>query len=244
MGNEIEKLIQLLDSPETLKSRISYLKKQSDNSEAILGFIELYDQLHGDCTAIKAYFNESEMATLKLIPKKQFKIGNYLKYAAILIVFLSIGGYYFLNQSSNSENIHEYYQDPGLPNFMSSDQSNSIKNIENILFEFNKKNYKKSIQLIEKQLTNNSKNDTLNYYLGLNHFYENQYLKSIQDFQKIQNSNSIFSDRIYYFSALIDINEKDYINAKKSLIKIKHTNDENLKIAVKKLLNHIESETK
>lgn len=237
MGNEINKLIDLLDSPATLKSRISYLKNQSDNSEAILGFIELYDQLNGDCTAIKNYFNDSETSILKLIPKRIVRIGSFVKYAAILVITITIGSVFYVKNKTNNRTIDTYYSDPGIPNFMSSESSKSMHNLENILFEFNQKNYNESIRLIKNEAIND--NDTLNYYLALNHYYINNYEKSLKEFDLLILNKSTFSDRANYFSALIEIKKENYQFALKRLKKIEDSEELTLKIAVKNTLKQL-----
>jgi hypothetical protein len=214
----IEELIQLLDYPTFLKEKVKELKQSTTTSEEIQGFIELYDFYEGDCQKIKRYLNDSKKKITQIKRKKE--TFNWIKYAAILIIIIGIGGGYFMYEKE-SKNYYKTYVTPdlGLPVFMSINKSE----LDNWMIDYKDKKYNKALEKGLSLYRENKTNDTILYYLGVIYLELNAPSKANSFFSQINTNTSTYTEKKEWLSAICYLST-DKNKAKKLLISIEKEN--------------------
>jgi len=197
-------LIALLDQPELLQQEIAILRANSNNSEELIGFIVLYDQLNGDTTAIKRYFKESETEFEKKI-RHPFQIiplfPQSKKIAVILVVILCIGGIFYatFNSQNKTKNL-PLNEEKTLAKALST---NVHPQIEQALHYFKNKNYHRTITSLKPLSTTISKSDTIRYLLAVSYFHKKKYREAIQLFKTF--TKGALRNKSTYYRAIIEL---------------------------------------
>ena len=209
---DIPHLIDLLDQPELLQQEIATLRAKTNNSEELIGFIVLYDQLNGDTTAIKHYFKKSELEFEKKV-RTPFQIipifPLFQKVAVILVLILCIGGVFYSTFKKPSTKAHQktahlpIKEEEALSKAIST---NVHPQIEQALHFFKNKNYHQTITSLKSLSTNVSKNDTIQYFLALSYFHKKKYSEANTLFKTI--SQGEFKDKSIYYLGIIELKLK------------------------------------
>lgn len=167
------------------------LKKEEPTDDALLGakiFLEANDW---DYNALKKALGttENKIDTIVLDHKKRRNIKkNYHKYAAVLIPFVAIFGYFALN---NSNSIDVFYtKDTGLPNLMSNSSQNEWNQL---MFDYKTDKLEKAYELAVAISERKVQNDTASYFKGVVAYDLKKYEIANQEFKKVAlNSKSAF----------------------------------------------------
>ena len=197
-------LIALLDQPDLLQQEIAILRANSNNSEELIGFIVLYDQLNGDTTAIKRFFKESETEFEKKI-RHPFQIiplfPQFKKIAVILVVILCIGGVFYatFNSQNKTKNL-PLNEEKTLAKALST---NVHPQIEQALHYFKNKNYHRTITSLKPLSTTISKSDTIRYLLAVSYFHKKKYREAIQLFKTFTKGE--LRNKSTYYRAIIEL---------------------------------------
>ena len=166
------------------------LKDTEPTDDALIGAKMLLEENNWDYTVLQQAFDttQDKINAVALGTKQTHKIQPYLKYAAVLIPFVAIAGYFLLN---TSKSIDTYFvKETGLPNLMSND-----KNDWNKLMQLYKSNelenaYKLSEEIGKKKINN----DTVIYYKAVIAYDLNKFEMATENFKKIdENKQSIFN---------------------------------------------------
>lgn len=199
-ASELQKLRSLLNSPEEFHEAIEVQRANVLLDEASKGFIDMYDELGGDIQAIKTRLEHNKSFILSPLQasKKQITWRKLLPYAAILIACFS--AFYIIQSRKETIEFSSQYNDPGLPNYMSSGTTNKL---ELVMFYYRKENYSVALAMIESAIKYDPENDTLLYYNALMNQLTKNEQKSVKEYQQISNSSSPFKDRARYFLAII-----------------------------------------
>ena len=119
-------LLQSLEDDFDKKERLrilEQLKNSAPTDEALLGAKMLLEENNWDYKVLKQAFDttQDKIEAVALGTKQTQKRHPYLKYAAVLIPFVAIAGYFLLN---TSKSIDTYFiKDTGLPNLMSTSEN-------------------------------------------------------------------------------------------------------------------------
>lgn len=166
------------------------LKDNEPTDDALIGAKMLLEENNWDYKVLKQAFDKTQdkIVAITLGTKQTQKRHPYLKYAAVLIPFVAIAGYFLLN---TSKSIDTYFvKESGLPNLMSND-----KNDWNKLMQLYKSNelenaYKLSEEIGKKKINN----DTVIYYKAVIAYDLNKFEIATKNFKKIdENKRSIFN---------------------------------------------------
>ncbi|MEN9302983.1 MAG: hypothetical protein RL264_1412 [Bacteroidota bacterium] len=240
---DLKKLKSLLSQPRLLKSQIDELRKDPSLSDEIKGFIVLFDSFGGDCAAVKQYLDNTE--TFIVSKEKTVKFSfPYLKYAAILLLFLSIGGMLYYGKSTsksttiNSKNNPEIFVEPGIPIFMGNKQTIDWAPL---MYAIKKESRAKAISEWRKIQKIAPENDTVLYFGGLIYFNANQIQKAEKYFKRNRQIQSTYNDRSLYFIAMIDWKRNKREEAKKKFQQLTSSTDLELKKAAKNRIKEIEN---
>lgn len=150
---------------------------------------------------------------------KKSKIRSLIPLSIAASVVAAIGIFMFMNQGSANEKLFakHFKADPGLPTVMST--SNQFE-FYDAMVSYKQENYAEAIEKWEAILPIKPENDTLNFYLGVSYLAEGNIKKASQFFDEtLKNSESIFTENAYYFSALAEIKNGNIENAKTLLKK-------------------------
>ena len=233
-SSELNQLIRLLDNPSALSEKIRELKSKEIDDESVEGFIVMYDLYNGNISAIKQELVKSKMIITQ--PLKVKKLG-YLKYAAILILFIGIGSALFLTDDIQpKEELHAQFIEPGLVNYMSANNNTAW---EDIMFDYKMKKYNQAISKINLSLKLYPKNDTLNYFAGVIAFEQKKYHKSSHFFTKVALLKTVFKDRSNYYLGKIAYNLGYSKKAIKIFTSLLNSNDIDIKNASFAHINEI-----
>ena len=194
-NNEFDKLIDLLDHPDQLQIRINFLKNSGHTLEdEVEGFIFYYDYYNGDVNSIKEKLTAQEKYfRAKIDHKRSYKLT--IGWAASIFIILGTSIYFYLQKQINNHTLDTIYEEVGLPNFMSKNESIEI-DWKNIMFNYKTHQFQKIISI-----SNPAKNDTLTYFQGIAAFRLNQYDKSINFLNQIR-PNSKYINKALYFKAI------------------------------------------
>ena len=165
------------------------LKDTEPTDDALIGAKMLLEENNWDYTILQQAFDKTrdKIEAVALGTKQTQKRQPYLKYAAVLIPFVAIAGYFLLN---TSKSIDTYFvKETGLPNLMSND-----KNDWNQLMQLYKSNELESAyQLSEEIGKKKINNDTVIYYKAVIAYDLNKFEMANENFKNISaNKQSIF----------------------------------------------------
>jgi TolA-binding protein len=214
---DIPHLIDLLDQPELLQKEIAQLRSKTNNSEELIGFIVLYDQLNGDPTAIKRYFKESEVEFEKKV-RTPFQIipifPLFQKVAVILVLILCIGGVFYATFNSQNETKDLSLNEK--KTFSKALSTNVHPQIEQALHFFKNKNYHRTITSLKSLSPTIAKSDTIRYLLAVSYFHKKKYSEASTLFKTI--SQGEFKDKSIYYLGIIGLKLKHPKTVVKSLV--------------------------
>lgn len=165
------------------------LKDTEPTDDALMGAKMLLKENNWDYKVLKQAFDttQDKIEAVALGTKQTPKRQPYLKYAAVLISFVAIAGYFLLN---TSKSIDTYFvKDTGLPNLMSTSE-----NDWNQLMQLYKSNELESAyQLSEEIGKKKINNDTVIYYKAVIAYDLNKFEMANENFKNIEaNKQSIF----------------------------------------------------
>lgn len=224
-ASELQKLRSLLNSPVEFHDAIEVQRTNVHLDEASKGFIEMYDELGGDIQAIKTRLEHNKRFILSpsQTSKKQITWRKLLPYAAIFVACLS--AFYIIQSSRETIEFSSQYNDPGLPNYMSSGTSNKL---ELVMFHYRKENYSEALTIIESAIKHDRENDTLLYYKALMNQLTKNDGKAVKEYQQILDTTSPFKDRARYFLAIIYAKRNQPGMAISIFKKLCHSTDESI----------------
>lgn len=105
---------------------------------------------------------------------------NFIKYAAILIPFFAIIGYYLVNKSND---INTYYiKEKGLPNLMANENKT---NWNSVMEPYKKRDFLKAYENVIKLSETKRKNDTVAYFKSVIAFELKDYEVANTSFQEV-----------------------------------------------------------
>ena len=165
------------------------LKDTEPTDDALIGAKMLLEENNWDYTILQQAFDKTrdKIEAVALGTKQTQKRQPYLKYAAVLIPFVAIAGYFLLN---TSKSIDTYFiKDTGLPNLMSTSENDWNKLMQ--LYKSNELEsaYKLSEEIGKKKINN----DTVIYYKAVIAYDLNKFEMANENFKNIStNKQSIF----------------------------------------------------
>ena len=165
------------------------LKDSEPIDEALIGAKMLLEENNWDYTILQQAFEttQDKINAVALGTKQTQKRQSYLKYAAVLIPFVAIAGYFLLN---TSKSIDTYFiKDTGLPNLMSTSENDWNKLMQ--LYKSNE--LESAYQLSEEIGKKKRNNDTVIYYKAVIAYDLNKFEMANENFKNIStNKQSIF----------------------------------------------------
>lgn len=165
------------------------LKDSEPIDEALIGAKMLLEENNWDYTILQQAFDttQDKINAVALGTKQTQKRQPYLKYAAVLIPFVAIAGYFLLN---TSKSIDTYFiKDTGLPNLMSTSENDWNKLMQ--LYKSNE--LESAYQLSEEIGKKKRNNDTVIYYKAVIAYDLNKFEMANENFKNIStNKQSIF----------------------------------------------------
>ena len=168
-----------------------------------------------------------EMVTLK---KSIFPI---YRIAAGILVVVALG-LWFLNRPNTNEKLFETYftPDAGLPTVMGSNDNYAFYEA---MVDYKQGNYKLAIAKWEQLNANQSKKDTLNYYLGMAYLAEENLVSATKNFKaSLQTDSEALKDKSHFYLGLCYLKEGDY---EKSVFYLKKSGDKKSKALLERIQN-------
>jgi TolA-binding protein len=160
------------------------LKDTEPTDEALIGAKMFLEENNWDYTILQQAFDKTQdkIDAVALGTKQTHKRQPYLKYAAVLIPFVAIAGYFILN---TNKSIDDYFiKETGLPNLMSA-----TKNDWNQLMQLYKSNeLEKAYKLSEEISKVKGNNDTVIYYKAVIAYDLNKFEMANENFKNISNN--------------------------------------------------------
>ncbi len=153
--------------------------------------------------------------------------------AAGILVMVALG-LWFLNRPGTNEKLFEAYftPDPGLPTVMGSSDNYAFYEA---MVDYKQGNYGLAISKWEQLDINQSKKDTLNYYLGMAYLVEENLESATKKFEaSLQTDSKALKDKSYFYLGLCYLKEGDYQN---SIFYLKKSGDQKSKALLERLQN-------
>jgi tetratricopeptide (TPR) repeat protein len=236
---ELKKLIELLDFPDQLKLIIEKNRAYKDLDESIRGFIAMYDSFDGDCAKMKNQMaaNKNDILKSLIKPKKSIFTQKFIRYAAIFVVIIASSFFVYAYLSNNRIELSARYNDPGIPNFMSTEENNEMSTI---MFYYQKKNYQKADALIQAALKQKPSNDTLNYYASVLLYMDESGDSGMKGFEKLSKGSGAFKAKSMYYQGMIFVEQKNYTMAIKRFKEVLLLDDEAVSLYAKAHIKQLE----
>lgn len=206
-------LLQSLEDDFDKKERLrilEQLKNSAPTDEALLGAKMLLEENNWDYTVLKKVFSKTENR-IEAIAIRTKQTNNrttiYSKYAAVVIPFVAVAGYFLLNTSKSIDNY--FVKESGLPNLMST-----TENDWNKLMQFYKSNELEKAYTFSEEISKvKTNNDTIIYYQAVIAYDLHKFEVATKNFKKIEaNKQSIFNSDAEFrlgFSLLKQGNKKE-----------------------------------
>lgn len=212
-------------SPEELKAFETRLENDSDFKIQINDIITLLTGI--ETQSLKEQLDEFHKDIPKQIPQKKSTKVYYLQFrklVAAAVIIIALGSFWFFNQNPNEKLYSKYFTpDPGLPTTMST---TSNFDFYDAMVNYKQGDYKTAIEKWEALTT---KNDTLNYFLGVAYLAEKNEVNAISFLeQSIQNENFPLISDAYYYLGLAHLKEGNITLAKENLQKSSVKNSKTL----------------
>lgn len=168
---------------------LEVLKKSNPTDDALIGAKMLLEENNWDYLVFRKAFakTQDKIDAFASKTKQTHKRQPYLKYAAVVISFVAITGYFLLNTSKSIDNY--YIKDSGLPNLMSS-----TKNDWNKLMQFYKSNELEKAYTFSEEISKvKINNDTIIYFQAVIAYDLNKFEIATENFKNISaNKQSVF----------------------------------------------------
>ncbi|TCP21745.1 hypothetical protein EV195_11611 [Tenacibaculum skagerrakense] len=202
--------------------------------------------------AMKSYLQSDEITTIKETisnviadNRKTYSRKSFIKQLAVAASILLISTISYFSIKSNSTDfesiINEEYKN--LPSLVNRSESADTKLIEGQQY-FENKDYKNAtISFTEYQRMSSESNTTnaLSYiYNGLSFLAINDFTNAIDQFDLLQNSESLQAKKATWYKAIIYLKQKDYELLKRTLKTITSDASNYNYLEAKELLNEIE----
>ncbi len=160
------------------------LKDTEPSDDALMGAKMLLEDNNWDYTILQQAFDttQDKINAVALGTKQTQKRQSYIKYAAVLIPFVAIAGYFLLN---TSKSIDTYFiKETGLPNLMGNDKNDWSKLMQ--LYKLNELEsaYKLSEEIGKKKINN----DTVLYYKAVIAYDLNKFEIATENFKNVSNN--------------------------------------------------------
>jgi len=243
--DDLKQLINLLDHPIEFNIQLEKLQSKNDRTEEEEGFLELLSFYGNDFQKIKSYLAKSKIEITANSKKQKVTpiFSKLQKYAAVFIVIIGVGGFTFWMSNQNNQEItfEQTFEEPGLPNYMSSKSSSSW---ESSMYAYKKKEYLKAAALLKEIEPIKINNDTLIYFKGVVSYYNNDKKDAEINLKISSSSNSVFKDRSLYYLALLSLENNNVAKAITILKKLINSNDIDIKEASRSCLKLIEYKNK
>lgn len=158
------------------------LKDSEPTDEALIGAKMLLEENNWDYKVLHQAFDKTQdkIDAVALGTKQTQKRQPYLKYAAVLIPFVAIAGYFLLNTSKSIDNY--FIKENGLPNLMSNNKNDWSKLMQ--LYKSNELD--KAYSLSEKISKLRIDNDTAIYYKAVIAYDLNKFEIATEYFKNIE----------------------------------------------------------
>lgn len=214
-------------SQEEFEKIEAYLNGQLSNNDLILfekrleeefGFKTMVEEVETVLSGIETQAMKEELDVFhaelttndnkRSVKEPKLRTLNWKKFAVAAVLIIGLGSFWLFNGNPNERLYSDYYSpDPGLPTTMSNTSS----------YEFNKAmvsykqgNYKDAISTWEVLLENNTKNDTLQYFIGSALMAERNETDAIPYLSNVTKlNNSTFKDDAYYYIGLAHLKKDD-----------------------------------
>tara|TARA_R110002049_G_C9169428_1_gene561757 strand:+ start:25 stop:750 length:726 start_codon:yes stop_codon:yes gene_type:complete len=191
---------------EDYKETSAYLSEKFSDSEERSAFEQTLKTLGEE------HFDQKAPTSLKT---------EIWKYAAAIILLISIGGYFLMN------NNHPQYNDFASPPTISLVQRGSAdalaKKAENA---FNSKSYTEATDYFSELLRNDSNRLELLLYRGIAQIEIGAYDNANKDLEEVASSMSVYKNEALWYKALSLLKQKKYAACKLVLVEIPPTADE------------------
>lgn len=180
---------------------------------------EQLDEFHKEIPLRKLEPNTSRLRSL-----------DFKKWAVAAVLILSVGGFWFFNQNTNDKLYAKYFTpDPGLPTTMSNSANYSFYDA---MVDYKQGDYKSAIQKWEAL---NSKNDTVNYFLGVSHLALKNQDNAIAFLEKsIQDSDFSLASEANFYLGLAYLKDNQI---EKAIEHLKKSESKESKMLLSELLN-------
>ena len=156
---------------------------------------------------------------------------QWRKFAAAAVILMAVAGFWWFDTPQNEQLYSEYFTpDPGLPTVMSTSDNYDFYDA---MVDYKQGKYIMAIEKWETLQSNNVKNDTLDYFLGVAYLaYKNQ-KNAIPFLEKsTQNSDFPLLNDAYYYLGLAYLKDG---NIEKARANFKLSNYEESKMLLKEL---------
>jgi tetratricopeptide (TPR) repeat protein len=142
------------------------------------------------------------------------------KFAAAILIFAAIGGFWWFSTTQNERLYAEYFTpDPGLPTTMSSSTNFEFYDA---MVDYKQGNYKIAIEKWELLESKQPGNDTLNYFLGVARLANKDEVAAIAFLEKsTQHPDFVLIQDAYYYLGLAYLKAGQIEKAKLNLTKSK-----------------------
>lgn len=142
--------------------------------------------------------------------------------AAILIIGLGLGGWWFYGQQPTAkEALYAVYfrPDPGLPVVMGNDSARYLFNEG--MVSYKEGNHAEAIGVWERLVSENGATDTLQYYIGVAYLNMEHQAEALAHLVSVaENNQSVFREKSIWYMALMRLKEKDYAHVKRLLMEL------------------------
>lgn len=166
------------------------LKDTEPTDEALIGAKMLLEENNWDYKVLQKVFLKTENRIDEIAsgtPKAKQQKQQYFKYAAVLIPFVVIAGYFLLNTSKSIDNY--FIKENGLPNLMSNNKNDWSKLMQ--LYKSNE--LEKALNFSEQICKQKINNDTAIYYKAVIAYDLKKFEIANENFKNIEvNKQSIF----------------------------------------------------
>ncbi|MCM4153027.1 hypothetical protein DHD05_15665 [Arenibacter sp. N53] len=143
------------------------------------------------------------------------------KYAAAILLLISIGGYFLMN--NNQPQYNDFAALPTISLVQRGDGDSLAKKVENA---FNNRSYKEATDYLNELIRNNSNNQELLLYRGIAQIETGAYGNAYKDLDEVASGTSVYKNEALWYKALGLLKQKEYDACKMVLVEIPPTADE------------------
>lgn len=159
--------------------------------------------------------------TIPVIKKRLFSFPK-IGIAAAISFLVAFAGYKYYQNNTHDDSLYETYfvPDPGLPTVMGKTENYAFFDA---MVDYKRGNYNTAIKKWKELYSSQTKNDTLNYFLGVAYLTIKKVDPAIKHLQIVSDTeNSIFIEDAIYYLGLANLKEGKLEKAKVYFSKTKH----------------------